>query len=510
MQRANLLRLILSLVLFAAAACGQVARYSIEQRTAGGPGVLCWKDSAGAELCLSIPTGALASGAQTWKLPVTDPGGGGCWTTDGSYNVTVGACAGGGGSSGAANQIQLSDGSGGFTNLFDFRHDGQQLVLPVQASAPTTDGAQVSFIGDTTTNVNYVLQQQTGDFFLSASDGSGSNRTLSLLNSGAGALHLKLESGASFQYDISGTGIPALSLDASNLSLGLLFGGAGTRDTRIVAGGAAGSNIQLLLDWDNASEGYLRPTGGTRILLGSPSQPFDDASIQGTVTINRSAVTGSSLFRIEDLNGTNHFLTLRAASTMAADYTLAFPAAAPATGQILRDSGSGLLAWRADPPYLASPNTWTQTNTFNNVVTIDPTAGGRLKVGSGLAFDGNYALAVKPLSFLHSGIIIESHTSQSGPLLEVMGQSGHVQVLGSGGLVTDVSASFQGGLSTFSGSSSTVYIGASGAFHGHDTGAASTALSCAGKADGWQAITSDNYIVWCDGSTRYRAAGATF
>jgi hypothetical protein len=66
------------------------------------------------------------------------------------------------------------------------------------------------------------------------------------------------------------------------------------------------------------------------------------------------------------------------------------------------------------------------------------------------------------------------------------------------------------GLITGSSAISTIYIGSTGNFFNRDTGGASTLLSCSGVANGWTAVTTDDYFVVCIGSSRYRAALVSF
>lgn len=67
-------------------------------------------------------------------------------------------------------------------------------------------------------------------------------------------------------------------------------------------------------------------------------------------------------------------------------------------------------------------------------------------------------------------------------------------------------ATFSNGLGTTAGTNSVLYIGTAGNFYDRPTGGASTAVSCTGIADGWMAITSDDYVAVCLGGARFRAA----
>jgi len=80
----------------------------------------------------------------------------------------------------------------------------------------------------------------------------------------------------------------------------------------------------------------------------------------------------------------------------------------------------------------------------------------------------------------------------------------------SGGITSTGGITATGGIDTGTSSTSTVHIGSSGNFYTRDTGAASTGISCAGVGDGWLAVTSDNFVVWCHGGSRFRATGASF
>ena len=66
-----------------------------------------------------------------------------------------------------------------------------------------------------------------------------------------------------------------------------------------------------------------------------------------------------------------------------------------------------------------------------------------------------------------------------------------------------------GGFSTGSFTNSVLFIGTSGNLYNRTTGA-STGISCSGIQDGWQAITSDGFIVECLSGGRFRAALASY
>jgi hypothetical protein len=79
----------------------------------------------------------------------------------------------------------------------------------------------------------------------------------------------------------------------------------------------------------------------------------------------------------------------------------------------------------------------------------------------------------------------------------------------SGAKTFSVGATFNGGISAGTGTNSTLHVG-TGNFYNRYIGA-SSGVSCAAIAAGWSAITSDNYVVWCDGSGgRFRAAGSSY
>jgi hypothetical protein len=87
-----------------------------------------------------------------------------------------------------------------------------------------------------------------------------------------------------------------------------------------------------------------------------------------------------------------------------------------------------------------------------------------------------------------------------------------LQFVGSGGVVTSggalfgSAATFTGGIITPSGSNSSVYIGLGGNLYIRTLSGASSGVSCSGISNSWIAISTDNYIVVCEGSARYRSA----
>jgi hypothetical protein len=75
-------------------------------------------------------------------------------------------------------------------------------------------------------------------------------------------------------------------------------------------------------------------------------------------------------------------------------------------------------------------------------------------------------------------------------------------------------ATFNGGLATNSATNSLIYIGPGGNFYAHvlpsGPSGYSTTVNCTGVADGWTALGSDFYVVWCLGGARYRSATVSF
>jgi hypothetical protein len=71
-------------------------------------------------------------------------------------------------------------------------------------------------------------------------------------------------------------------------------------------------------------------------------------------------------------------------------------------------------------------------------------------------------------------------------------------------------ADITGGIVTGSSSNSTLYVGTSGNFYNRTMAGASTSVSCAGVANGWTAVSTDNYYVTCRGGARYRAQLVAF
>lgn len=96
----------------------------------------------------------------------------------------------------------------------------------------------------------------------------------------------------------------------------------------------------------------------------------------------------------------------------------------------------------------------------------------------------------------------------------VMPQSNNTYSLGTNtnqysGLFVAGASMLNGGLTTGLGSNSNLFIGTGGNFYTRflSTGAGGSAgVSCTGKADGWNAVTQDGYIVYCGSGVRSRAA----
>ena len=97
-------------------------------------------------------------------------------------------------------------------------------------------------------------------------------------------------------------------------------------------------------------------------------------------------------------------------------------------------------------------------------------------------------------------------------------QSGTFAITGDGnaafqGLTVQNASAFTGGLTTGAASNSVFYTGTGGNFYDRPLLGApgvSTGVSCSGVADGWMAISSDDYVVVCLGHARFRALLLSF
>jgi hypothetical protein len=69
---------------------------------------------------------------------------------------------------------------------------------------------------------------------------------------------------------------------------------------------------------------------------------------------------------------------------------------------------------------------------------------------------------------------------------------------------------FNGGISLNFASNSTIYVGSSGNFYQRYLSGPSTAVSCGGISNGWEAVATDDYLVICVGGSRFRAALTSF
>jgi len=70
-------------------------------------------------------------------------------------------------------------------------------------------------------------------------------------------------------------------------------------------------------------------------------------------------------------------------------------------------------------------------------------------------------------------------------------------------------ATFNGGLVAGTGTNSTLHIG-TGALYVVDRNLASSSISCSGVDDSYLEVTTDDYIVFCEGGSRFRIAGVSY
>lgn len=432
---------------------GLVPTFTLEADTSAG-GATKLRSSATSSFFLYLPASLPAS---TECLEVT---------SGGQIQASGAGCGGSGSaSSGTNDEIQITDNAGGFTSVANFRHDSTvshpSLNLPLHITFQTDSGFDIGQGGVSGNRADEIWgdNMYTEDLFIQRQGAAG---------------HLFL-----FQPNAT-----QAILDLKN---------------------AASSTIWSwnVLNGDVYSSLDVLPNGSNTYNLGDASQRWEDFYVDDAFIYegllpdaNEGANIGStSLFfdnlYIDDIEVDNDILPDTTLTSQIGSSTLVF-----LNGYIdslyPRSGGGGTLGTSGREygnihggimvtTTLSQPKTTLGANLGSPSFIWDELYIDNVDVYTDLMPDSNGGAVIGGSSLRFSTVYSQSFNAD-----------------GSGQLGDAVSDAW------------TIFIGSSGNFYIRDTGGASTSISCSGVSDGWMAVTNDNYIVWCDGATRYRIAGASF
>lgn len=375
--------------------------------------------------------------------------------------------------------------------------------------------------------------------------GSGSTTPTSSVWIGretVGSISLLNDQGIWFN-DSGATPRRTLHLDGSNnLNVGVNVSSFGSGGDLVFFASNAGSPAVVEFTSTSSLAGTFAPKLGHAIGLGgtgSLQEPWSGGNFVGTLTIYDPGA-GSAQLAIEDVGNTGAFINITRASG-GSTYGWVIPNA-NASG-VLTNDGAGNLSWGAGGGGGFTCNTAnnctdiTGTQTITGAKTFSTNNVKLQNVGLQLADSGGtvfHTLKAGSTSnrtqlLNSSGALAQEWNSATGQTLigtsgfpmnlivygQITPAVGSTYNLGASGvrwvnLYLSGALDAQAGLATGSSSNSTLYVGSSGNFYNRTLAGASTGVSCAGVANGWTAIATDNYIVTCRGSARYRAQLVAF
>lgn len=476
------------------------------------------------------------AGNVIWKLPSVDGTSGQALITDGAGTLSWGAGGGGGGGcnpTGGAGEVLFSDGAGACSDVTDFFwDDGNKrlrigaVVTPlaatqllVAASAATT---QATLYGDAANN--QVLRFEKADSTAWSLYRPASSSEFRFFYSALGDV-AAIESDGDFRLTRNDVGF-WVNDSVSTARRLVWYDGAntsyfGTSEVTSPAGNAvfqAGDiGVSLVRAATNTGTFGSRDTSDT-LALGDATHPFTSGRVLGgfTLGVTPTLVPGTLVLTSVSGNTINIDRT-----TGGSNYSIHMPNA-NAAGALTND-GSGNLLWTTGG---GSFTCNTAGNCFN--LTDTQTANGAKTFGSEAVF--NIGIVPDVDGGAYVGTVLKRFNNGYFQTINISGSSTLTGSVSAGAITTVginvvagtvaiggtsvISSTRQftnvNGISTDSSSNSTFYVGASGNFYNRVLGGASTAVSCAGVANGWTAIATDNYIVACRSGTRYRAQLVAF
>lgn len=223
-------------------------------------------------------------------------------------------------------------------------------------------------------------------------------------------------------------------------------------------------------------------------------------------TINNGAIyydTGLSQLRAR-IAGT--FVSLSTSAALSSINSQTGPAItlAGTSNQVLVSSGANTITLSTPQSIGTSSAVNFSTVTTSSFVASSATGASLAFQAGGGTFQVSGAGAISTGGVLTSTAGVNVTTTVAGNSIQT---SGGINVTGTGTFGAAISAN--GGITQQLGTNAQLQIG-TGNFYGRYTGASSAGIGCVGISDGWQALTSDNFLVVCVGGTRYRAALTTY
>lgn len=345
----------------------------------------------------------------------------------------------------------------------------------------------------------------------------GSGSSTPALTSGdsfhAGALYyntvaacLEVHNGIAFScLSGGGGGVSSITIGASTLTGALTF--AGTTNQIVIT--PAGSTATFALASIIATSGYNATAGGASITYQNSSGNFQVngngvMSLAGVITTQGglNVTTTNASTSIQTLGGENLCNAGTCASGIALQVngfnhlTLSGGVLSSIINGTFNSTGSGITFQNSSGNYQVNS---AGAMSLSGVIT---TAGG-LNVTT--TTSGSSIQSLGGANLCNAGTCSggSALTIDGVPVITVSGGVASMVIAGTGTFSSAVT--FNGGFTQNVATNSSVHIG-SGNFYTRPAGGASTAISCSGIADGWQAVTTDNFIVQCIGGARFRAA----
>lgn len=420
-------------------------------------------------------TGAGAAGALSWDIAAAALK---------VYNGSTWVSIMGGGGSGTpgtpTTSIQFNSG-GSFAGTANLTWNGTAVAI--------NPGSAVAGL----VIVSGFAQADTG--FLAAVNGSPSTPLqYNSIQSPTGGVYAKSLRAINYAQTGSSNGIPALTGGDSFIAGAAYFDTGlgvervynGSTWTSLATGGVASVNtLTGALTISGTANQVNIASGGATITLSTPQ------SIATTSAVTFASVIANGAFNSAVSGTTTAFTTGGGAFIINGQGDISGP------GGVNMVGSTGVGAYRVNGTVIVDN---ARNASFANVVASG--AVNSTVTGLTTAFTTGTGL-----------FSINGRGDISGPgSINMVGSFGTAPYRVNGTPVIDSSFYYLGPISTpigVSAPSSNLYIGATGNLYNRFIGL-STGVSCGGVADGWTAISSDQFIVVCFGNTRYRASVSIF
>lgn len=473
---------------------------------------------AGAAPTLTTGQGSFAVGAMAWSTTNN------CETVFTNLSAWTCLAGGGGGTPGGANTSVQFNNSGSFGGSSNLVWNNTSRLLAV-FSASSSNAAILASTGFIQSDAGFLASPGCANFNCVQTQGGGmlakSFTAINYIQTGQSASTPALTSGDSFNAGAMFYNTTAACEQVYNGFTFSCIGGGGAVSsingltgaitlagtTNQIAITPAGTTLTFSLAATVATGGYNATNVGASVTFQNSSGNFQVngngvISTAGSITTQGglNVTTTTAVTSIQTGGGADLCNFSACAGGVALQVnganvlTIAGGAISEAISGTYNSTGSGITFQNS------SGNFQVNSSGAESIAGVFTTAGG---VNVITTTSGSSIQSVGGANLCNAGTCSSGNalTIDGTPVITVSAGTASLSIAGTA--VFGSAVTFNGGFVAGTGTNSSVHIG-TGNFYDRTVGA-SSGVSCASVADGWMAVTSDDYVAVCIGGSRFRA-----